>query len=166
MNKRLVIRLLGAIMLIEALAMLPSMLISIVTRDGCVQAFLNTIAILCLCGMPMWMLARPKESNLRAREGFVTVALAWVILSAFGALGLGDVLQQLIEVARHGEGLDIVGLLTLLDLETGGLEGEVAGDGVGTGVKAAQVGDVDTVSCLCQQFFLCQFACIVMHQPG
>ncbi|MBR3872556.1 MAG: TrkH family potassium uptake protein [Clostridia bacterium] len=86
MNKRLVIRLLGAIMLIEALAMLPSMLISIVTHDGCVQAFLNTIAILCLCGMPMWMLARPKESNLRAREGFVTVALAWVMLSAFGAL--------------------------------------------------------------------------------
>ena len=86
MNKKLVVRLLGAIMLIEALAMLPSLLISLIYRDGDALAFVFTILLLCVLGLPAWLLAKPKERNLRAREGFVTVALAWVALSAFGAL--------------------------------------------------------------------------------
>ena len=86
MNKRLVVRLLGAIMLIEALAMLPSFLISLIYRDGDALALVYTIGILTACGLPLWLFAKPKEKNLRAKEGFVTVALAWLALSAFGAL--------------------------------------------------------------------------------
>ena len=86
MNKKLVVRLMGAIMLIEALAMTPSLIISLIYGDGDAMAFVKTIALLLLSGFPAWHFARPKEKNLRAREGFVTVALAWVALSAFGAL--------------------------------------------------------------------------------
>ncbi|MEI3429353.1 MAG: hypothetical protein V8Q82_09105 [Christensenellales bacterium] len=32
----------------------------------------------------VWL--KPRERNLRAREGFLVVALSWVALSAFGAL--------------------------------------------------------------------------------
>ena len=86
MNKRLVVRILGAILLIEALAMAPSLIISYIYKDGDSVALLMSMAILCAVGLPMWKLACPKDANLRAREGFVVVALSWVLLSLFGAL--------------------------------------------------------------------------------
>ena len=86
MNKRLVIHLLGAVLLIEAATMVLSLLVSLIYRDGDTAALAITIGVLLLIGLPPWLLVKPKESNLRAREGFVTVALAWVFLCLFGAL--------------------------------------------------------------------------------
>ena len=60
MNKKLVVRLLGAIMLIEALAMLPSLGIALVYRDGDAMAFVKTIALLVVLGLPAWLLEKPK----------------------------------------------------------------------------------------------------------
>ncbi|NLO85315.1 MAG: TrkH family potassium uptake protein [Clostridiales bacterium] len=86
MNKRLVLRLLGAILLIEALAMSPSLLIALVCGDGDAMAFALTIGTLCIMGLPLWFLVKPIKPNLRAREGFVVVALSWLVLSGFGAM--------------------------------------------------------------------------------
>ncbi|MBE5801801.1 MAG: TrkH family potassium uptake protein [Clostridiales bacterium] len=86
MNKKLVVRLLGAIMLIEAMAMLPALIISFIYGDGDAKALMMTIGLLLVLGFPLWRFVHPSESNLRAKEGFVVVALAWVLLSAFGAL--------------------------------------------------------------------------------
>ena len=86
MNKRLVLRLLGAILLIEALAMAPSLAISLLYGDGDALALLSSMVLLAALGFPAWRFAHPREQNLRAREGFLVVALSWVLLSAFGAL--------------------------------------------------------------------------------
>ena len=87
MNKRLVIKVLGAILLIEALAMLPSMLIGYAHHDPRdAYSLLYSALILIALGLPMWILSRPNDNNMRAREGFLIVALAWLLLSAFGAL--------------------------------------------------------------------------------
>ena len=86
MKTRLVLRLLGAILLIEALAMAPSLAISLLYGDGDALALLSSMALLAALGFPAWRFARPREQNLRAREGFLVVALSWVLLSAFGAL--------------------------------------------------------------------------------
>ena len=86
MTKRLGLRLLGAILLIEALAMAPSLAISLLYGDGDALALLSSMALLAALGFPAWRFARPREQNLRAREGFLVVALSWVLLSAFGAL--------------------------------------------------------------------------------
>ena len=86
MNTRLVLRLLGAILLIEALAMAPSLAISFLYGDGDALALLSSMALLAALGFPAWRFAHPREQNLRAREGFLVVALSWVLLSAFGAL--------------------------------------------------------------------------------
>ncbi len=86
MNKRLVLRLLGAILLIEALAMAPSLAISLLYGDGDALALLSSMALLAALGFLAWRFAHPREQNLRAREGFLVVALSWVLLSAFGAL--------------------------------------------------------------------------------
>ena len=86
MNVKLVVRLLGAILLIEAVAMAPALIVSFIYGDGDTMALIVSMLVLCALGLPSWLLVKPKEKNLRAREGFVVVALAWVMLSLFGAL--------------------------------------------------------------------------------
>lgn len=54
MNKRLVLRLLGAILLIEALAMAPSLAISLLYGDGDALALLSSMALLAALGFPAW----------------------------------------------------------------------------------------------------------------
>ena len=77
MNKRLVLKILGATLLIEAATMLPSYVVALVYHDpGDGEALLKTILMMVFLGLPMWFLSKPRESNLRAREGFVIVALA------------------------------------------------------------------------------------------
>ena len=86
MNNRLLLRLLGSILLIEAAAMVPALLLALLYGDGDATAFLLSIGLLLLCGLPLRCFSKPEEKNLRAREGFLSVALSWVLLSAFGAL--------------------------------------------------------------------------------
>ncbi len=86
MNKRLIVHLLGAILLIEACAILPSFLIALIYGDGDALALLETVGILAALGLPAWLFVKPMGANLRAREGIAVVALAWILLSAFGAL--------------------------------------------------------------------------------
>ena len=86
MNYRLIVRLLGAILLLEALTMLPPLVIALIYGDGDAMALLISMILTMVAALPTQLFFRPEEKNLRAREGFVIVALAWVLLSAFGAL--------------------------------------------------------------------------------
>ena len=86
MNMKLLLRLIGSILLVEAAAMVPSLVISLAYGDGDAMAFVWTILILCAAGLPACLLCRTGKQNLRAREGFLAVALSWVLLAAFGAL--------------------------------------------------------------------------------
>ena len=86
MNKRLVAYMQGAVLLIEAACMTPALVIALFQQDGDAWALGATMLILIAIGAPLRFLVRPGERNLRAREGFLTVALAWIALSCFGAL--------------------------------------------------------------------------------
>lgn len=86
MNTRLIYRLLGAILLVEAAAMVPALLIALGYGDGDASAFLLTILLLVILGGLLRLCTKTDHTNLRAREGFLVVSLAWVLLSAFGAL--------------------------------------------------------------------------------
>ena len=87
MNKRQVIRLLGAILLVEAACMVPSLVVALIYRDpGDAAAMLYSMLIVLAAGLPMRLLAKPKHTDLRAREGFAVVGLSWVLMSLFGAL--------------------------------------------------------------------------------
>ncbi len=88
MNKKLVARMLGAILVIEAVSMVPAMIIGLAhgdrTRD---TVALLASALICLaCGLPLQLLEKPRSTNLRAREGFLIVTLSWLVMSVFGAL--------------------------------------------------------------------------------
>ena len=86
MNKRLLLNVLGKILLIEAGAMALSLAVSVYYGDGDTLAFIKTIGLILLVAIPMWALSHPKDLNLRAREGFVAVGAAWVLMSLFGSL--------------------------------------------------------------------------------
>ena len=86
MNVKLLFRLLGAILLVEAAAMLPSLVIALGYGEGDAMAFVYTIALLLLIGLPLRLFVKAEQQNLRAREGFLVVSMAWLCLSVFGAL--------------------------------------------------------------------------------
>ncbi len=86
MNKRLLLNVLGKILLIDAGAMALSLAVSIYYRDGDTMAFVKTIGLTLLFALPMWLLSKPRDMNLRAREGVVAVAASWVLISVFGSL--------------------------------------------------------------------------------
>ncbi len=86
MNVKLLFRLLGAILLVEAAAMVPSLLIALGYGDGDALSFVWPILILTAIGAPLRLFVKPEQTNLRAREGFLVVSLAWVLMAAFGAL--------------------------------------------------------------------------------
>ncbi len=86
MNVKLLFRLLGAILLVEAAAMLPSLAIAIGYGEGDAMAFVWTILLLLLIGGPMRLFTKTEHTNLRAREGFLVVSLSWLLMSVFGAL--------------------------------------------------------------------------------
>lgn len=85
MNKRLVINLSGKLLLLEALLMLPSLVVSIYYQDGDAMAFVYALIPLTICGL-ISQLVHADRDVLEAREGLAVSGLAWILLSLFGAL--------------------------------------------------------------------------------
>ena len=84
MNYRMIIRTLGLIVLcVATLMILP--LIACLCYGESVSHFIITIAIGAVLGTGA-LCIRPKSSRLTAREGFLIVALGWIVLSMLGAL--------------------------------------------------------------------------------
>ncbi len=75
---------LGRILLTEAALLVLPLLVAVLYGEAAMP-FLITIAALLLVGAGIG-LRRPKQTALYAREGFVVVSLAWIVMSAFGAL--------------------------------------------------------------------------------
>jgi trk system potassium uptake protein TrkH len=86
MNRRMVVFLLSRILLIEAVLMLPSVLVGLVYREAITWCFLPAIGALALLGL--FGLRKPKDTAIYAREGFLVVGAAWVLMSVFGAIPL------------------------------------------------------------------------------
>jgi len=81
----MVLKGLGTLLLCEAIALLPSILVSSIYKDGAVMAFIYTLFLLIIAGLPLAKL-KPKANSIYARDGFAIVAAGWIIISLFGAL--------------------------------------------------------------------------------
>ena len=75
---------LGRILLTEAVLMLLPLLTAVWYGESVIP-FVVPILILALVGLAL-DIRKPKRTSLYAKEGFVVVALAWIFMSAFGAL--------------------------------------------------------------------------------
>ncbi|HYE81798.1 MAG TPA: TrkH family potassium uptake protein [Clostridia bacterium] len=85
MNFRVVSRILGMLLVCEALLMLPSLAVATYYNGTDIHAFALSILITGLVGVPFTFLKTGKKS-IYARDGFAIVALGWILLSLFGSL--------------------------------------------------------------------------------
>ncbi|WP_295764411.1 TrkH family potassium uptake protein [uncultured Oscillibacter sp.] len=83
MNYRMIGFVIGRILWTEAALLSLPALAALLYRESAFP-FLIPALLLLLAGLPLR--ARPKQTALYARDGFAVVALAWLLMSAFGAL--------------------------------------------------------------------------------
>ena len=74
----------GRILLTEAVLLVLPMVVAVAYGEAALP-FLIPALLLAVIGLALGLKA-PKRSNLYARDGFAVVALAWVLMSVFGAL--------------------------------------------------------------------------------
>ena len=86
MNYKLVFRLLGRLMVMEAGLMIPSLAVALLYGGGDAPAFLLAIGITSFAGALLSFLLKPEREDLTARDGMAVAGLSWVILSFFGGL--------------------------------------------------------------------------------
>ncbi len=85
MNYRIIVYIIGKVLMFESLFMAPALLTALIYREKAGYALLISMVICAAVGL---LLSRKKYTRkaMYAREGFVAVALCWIVLSAFGAL--------------------------------------------------------------------------------
>lgn len=85
MNKKMIGYLLGWILNIEAIFMLLPCIVAVIYKESSGIWFLAVMVVCAILGI---FLTHKKPENMVffAREGFVSVALSWIVLSFFGAL--------------------------------------------------------------------------------
>jgi trk system potassium uptake protein TrkH len=81
----MILKSLGSVLCVEAVCMVPSLLVSVVYRQGDTTALLVSIIILALVGLGLRCI-KPAANEIYARDGFAIVALGWLLVSIFGAL--------------------------------------------------------------------------------
>ena len=87
MNFRMIRHIIGWLLLFECVFLAVPALTAVVYRERVVVYYLGAMA---LCGLLGWLCIRrkPPVTALYAREGFVIVAMSWILLSLMGALPL------------------------------------------------------------------------------
>lgn len=85
MNYGVVIKVLGNLLTVEALLMIPSLLVSLYYNQYDKTAFLSSIFITGIVGFVM---SRKKglRKTIKAKEGLAIVAFGWILVSFFGSL--------------------------------------------------------------------------------
>jgi len=86
MNIVTTMRILGILLMLFSITMMPSILISVLYKDGADLAFVTAMAISFFTGFFAWLPVRNVRKELRTRDGFLVVVLFWTVLSLFGSL--------------------------------------------------------------------------------
>lgn len=85
MNYRLISNTLGYVLWVEAGFLLLPCLVSLLTGDGCLLPFAESI-LLCLLGGFLLRMIPVRNRQMQSRDGYAAVALAWIALALFGAV--------------------------------------------------------------------------------
>lgn len=86
MNIKMVFSILGRTLLIEAGLLLFPLLVGVIYKENTWSDYLIPIGGLLLVGVPLAFCLRIKDRSIYIKEGFVTVALVWLLMSLVGAV--------------------------------------------------------------------------------
>lgn len=84
MNRRMITYLLGIMLLIEAALMIFPLIVAICYKESVVPFLLTMAIAVAVAILPV--IFKPKNRRIYAKDGFITVAVGWILLSAIGAL--------------------------------------------------------------------------------
>ncbi len=120
MNRRMVLFVICIIMRVEAVVMVPPLIIAAVQGETqAVFGFVVAMAALILASLTT-LVFRPKKYEFYAREGFLIVALAWIVVSLFGALPFfasGAIPSPIDSIFETVSGFTTTGATILQDIE-------------------------------------------------
>lgn len=85
MNYKLVIQILGKILILEAVLMIPALVVALLYGEGDALSFAATMGLLTVVGAIM-ALCKPERRKMFARDGMMIVSLSWLLLAFFGAM--------------------------------------------------------------------------------
>lgn len=86
MNYKVILHTLGSVLNIEAACMVLPMICALCYKDIPSLIVYIISALLCLAIGTVLSLVKPRHKTMYSKEGFVTVALAWIVISLFGAV--------------------------------------------------------------------------------
>ncbi|MBE6757617.1 MAG: TrkH family potassium uptake protein [Ruminococcaceae bacterium] len=121
MNYKMMGRLMGSILAVEAIFMIPPLILCLV--DGAArsaQAFLLTIASTLVVGAVFLLFSRRATRGFYAREGLVCVGVSWVLMSVFGCLPFvlsGEIPYFIDALFETVSGFTTTGATILADVE-------------------------------------------------
>ncbi len=121
MNYKMVLNIIGRIVLTEAaLLMLPVFVALYYGESSSVLAFLIAAGVAAVLGGLLSIFSRTKDRDVYAGEGFVSVAFAWILLSAIGALPFtitGEIPRYIDALFETVSGFTTTGASILSDVE-------------------------------------------------
>lgn len=88
MNLLSVQRILGLLLIVFSFTMLPPVGVSLYFNDHNAAPFIDAFTVLLIVGCVIWFPVRKRRVDLRLRDGFLVVALFWVVLGIAGAAPL------------------------------------------------------------------------------
>ena len=120
MNYRMIFNIIGKVLVTVAAFMFPALIISLCLHESAgAIGFLISIVLCAAIGLPL-ALHRPKRADIFAREGLVTVGLAWVLVSLLGALPFlisGAIPNYIDCVFETASGFSTTGATILTEIE-------------------------------------------------
>ena len=119
MNGAMIVYILGQVLRIEGLLMLPSFFVGLIYGEKQGMAFLIWGLVCVLIGT-LITLKKPRNTMLYLKEGCVSTALCWIVLSAFGAVPFvmtGEIPRFLDAMFETVSGFTTTGSSILTDVE-------------------------------------------------
>ncbi len=121
MNRKMILYTLAQLITLEgALLLLPTATALIYAEYTCALSFLGVAAGALIFGILVLIFLKIPDKTIYAREGFITVALAWVIISAIGAIPFvlcGDIPSYADAFFETVSGITTTGASILRDVE-------------------------------------------------
>lgn len=120
MNYSIVLYILGCVLKFESAFLVLPALVGLIYREHA-SVFYLAVAVLCLILGVLLTHKKPRSTNLYTREGFVAVALSWIIMSIFGAIPFvltGDIPFYVDALFETISGFTTTGSSILTDVES------------------------------------------------
>ena len=120
MNYSIVLYILGCVLKFESAFLVLPALVGLIYREHASVSYL-AVAVLCLILGVLLTHKKPRSTNLYTREGFVDVALSWIIMSIFGAIPFvltGDIPFYVDALFETISGFTTTGSSILTDVES------------------------------------------------